>query len=344
MHLCHPPSHPIPRRPGRTFTVFVLCAAAAFAAADPPSPEPTGEWVRQVEFANELVDRGELDGAERIYKTALTQAHLAGDDLRAAVVFQNLGRLLDRKGQTLEAEKAYLRAIGALTRSDTKDDKLFVRAYAGLAVVYLQSGQLAKAENLIRRGLADHPAAAAADRASLAGSLGVVLARKGRFEEAEQVFRQTAEECAGHPSEEVREAGAVAVANLAALQMLGGRADEAAELYRKALATMDELRNAYPTTLAATLSDYAGALRAKGDRDGAERLYRRAIETAETRLGPAHPVLGGLLEKLSELLRESGKKSEARTLANAARRIGEEAARANLTGHSVAVEALKAGK
>ena len=59
---------------------------------------------------------------------ALDHAHTAGDDLGVGVVLQNLGRLLDRKGQLLQAERTYLRAVNSLTRAGVVDERLIVRA------------------------------------------------------------------------------------------------------------------------------------------------------------------------------------------------------------------------
>lgn len=65
--------------------------------------EPVDQWVRQIQSGNILVEAGELDQAEVIYNQSWIQAETAGDDLRVAVVLQNLGKLLYRRGHTLEA-------------------------------------------------------------------------------------------------------------------------------------------------------------------------------------------------------------------------------------------------
>ena len=70
--------------------------------------ERIGEWVRQIEVANALIDRGDLNEAQTVYTKALDDAQSAGDQVRVRVVQQNVGRLLHRKGHVREAEKAYL--------------------------------------------------------------------------------------------------------------------------------------------------------------------------------------------------------------------------------------------
>jgi tetratricopeptide (TPR) repeat protein len=142
----------------------VLSVVFGFRAS---AAEVSGNWARQVEPANALVEDGKLQQADDAYMAALNEARRAGDDLRAAVVLCNLGRLRDRQGQALQAEKAFLEAIGAWRRAGVNDDRLLVRMYVGLSSVYLETRQYPKAEALIRRALADHPEGAAVDRASL---------------------------------------------------------------------------------------------------------------------------------------------------------------------------------
>lgn len=317
----------------------LLCGTAS--APEPQTPR-TGlaalvdkEWARQIESANALVEAGQLDRAEATYVSALTQAESAGDDLRIALALRNLGWLLDRRGELLQAEKLYLRAIQALARSQVREDKMEVRISLGLTTIYIQTGQHSKGEQLIRRLLTDYPGADDSDKVSLMGNLGVVLASKRHYEEAEQAFRETAEVCAGASSIELQEVGAIAKANMAGVQMRRGRKAEAVVSFREAIAVMEALPKPSPAPFAATLGDYAGLLRDNGDLNAAEAFYRKSIAVAETRLGPSHPVLGGLLEEYAGLLRGTGRRSEARKLAKTARRIQDESARENLTRHTI---------
>ncbi len=313
----------------------VILLGALFAS------EPADDGVHQVELANALVDRGDLDQAEAAYTRALDQAQVAGDSVRAAgVVLHNIGRLLDRRGRQLEAERAYLRAVQAFSGAGVTDERLVVRAYAGLSAVYIQTGQYSKAEGLIRRVLTDHAAGDDSDRTSLMGSLGVVLTHKNRSAEAEQVLRSTVQQCVGRSSVEMQEVCAIALANLAGLQMRRARTAEAIDSYRQAVAMMEAVPTPSPATLCMTLGDYAMAVRGAGDHQTAEQLYRRAITLAKTRLGPGHVILAELLQRYGELARDAGRKSEARKLIQAARRIESEWSRENVTGHTVEIDTL----
>ena len=305
--------------------------------------EPVNEWVQQIQIGHDLVNAGDIEGAEVVYKNALESAASAGDHVGAAIVWTNLGNLADRKGQVREAEKAYLRAINAFHLADVTDDRLLVRAHLGLIRVYILARRYSTAETLIRRLLADHPAAAEPDKASLVSSLAVILAHKGQFDQAEQMLRAAAVLCASTTGVDSQEVGAVTLASLAGVQMRLGRTTDAIGSYQRSLAMMETLPRLEPVFLAGTLTDYAQAARANGDSTTAENLYRRAIDVAQTRLGQSHPVLGTVLQKYAELVRDSGRKSEARKFFATARRIQEKWERENLIGLTVEVDSLLRG-
>lgn len=313
---------------------------AALLAPGAGALEPLDDWLRQIASANHLVDRGDFAQAQALYSGALAEAQMAGDDLRAGLVLQNLGRLLDRKGELREAEKAFRRAVSALKRVPDADPRLLVRTYVGLTAVYIQAGEYTKGEALIRSVAASNLTAAEADRASLMGSLGVILAHKSRFAEAEQVLRETARLCEGSPDAEMQEVGAIAVANLAGVRMHLGRLGEAIESYRQAIAIMEGIPAASPVTLTVTLADSAKALHRGGDHRTAEAQYRRAIALAEARLGGGHVVLADVLRQYAGFVREAGRRSEARQIAETAQRIQDHWRRDNLIGYTVEYDRL----
>jgi tetratricopeptide (TPR) repeat protein len=172
------------------------------------------------------------------------------------------------------------------------------------------------------------------------GSLGVILAHRNRTAEAEQILRATIQICMSDSAAELREVGAVAQANLARLQMLAGRVAEASKLYKQALTQMGMVPAPSPATLTTTLAGYATALFTLGDHETAAILYRQAIAVAQMHLGQDHVILAELYEQYSRLVRSAGRKSEARNLAEAARRIQNAWRRDNMTGHTVEYESL----
>jgi tetratricopeptide (TPR) repeat protein len=306
--------------------------------------ESLDRWVQDVHSANTLLKAGDLDRATAIYERTLDSARRAKDDLRIAVALQNLGSVFDRMGRTRDAERAYLQALASLSRTGKPEDQLTMRAYVGLVAVHIETEKYSKAEALIRRVLNEHPNGAAVDKAGLMGSLGVALAHRGSFIEAEQVLRSTAEACAANPDADMQEIGAIAIANLAGIQMRLGGASEGLASYRRALAIIESLPNPSPATLVVTLADYARAIRRSGEPSAAEALYVRAVDIASSRLGRKHTAYGRLLLDYAELLRDQGRKGESRKLVNTARRIQNDAARENMTGYTVEVQALRANR
>ena len=313
---------------------LALVAVCSFAR------ERWDDWARQIRYGNTLVENGRFAEAEGVYATALKYAENAGDDLRAGVVLQNLGRLLDREGYVLRAEDMYLRAVRVLKRSAAGNDTLLVRAYRGLTALYIETGRNSRAEATIRRVLAEHRDASDADKAGLLGDLGLILARRRRFEEAEQILRKTAEASVSVSNVDIKEIGATAIVNIAGVQMHRGQTTEALASYRRALGIIESLPSPSPATFAITAANYADALYQTGDRSTAENLYRKAISVSEARLGPTHHVFGEVLFRYSEMLRQEGRKSEGRRLAKTARRILDESKRENLTGHTIDIQAL----
>jgi tetratricopeptide (TPR) repeat protein len=199
---------------GMKASIPLLLIAGALQAANTHGSEPPDDWFRQVETANRLVEAGDLDRAAAVYTAALERARAAGDGLGAGVVLQNLGRLLGRQGRFREAEVPTCEE-SVNSKLPAQPMRLLVRATAGLSAVYLQTEQYSKAETLITGVLNSHPAGADSDEAALMSNLGVILAHKQQFGEAERLLRWTAEVCAGVPDPEMQEVGAVAVANRA---------------------------------------------------------------------------------------------------------------------------------
>lgn len=299
-------------------------------------------WSKRVRRANELADSGRFGEARKLYQEALEEAQRSGDDLRAGVVLYNLGRLQERNGQLREAERAFLSSVAALKRTGSAEEGLLARSFVGLSAVYIRTGQYARAEAVIREALEGGWQVLEADRASLEGNLGVILASRGRFTEAAQVLRNTVQRCEDHPDADVREVGAIAAASLAGLQMRQGRWEEALGWYSRAIEAFESVPSPAPATLAAALADCANALRQRGDTRGSEEMYLRAVALAEERLGPGHEARAYVYMQFAEFLRQRGERRRARAMMEAAERIHSEWRQSNLAGHIVDFETLSA--
>ncbi len=301
-------------------------------------------WSERVRLANELADSGRFGEARKLYQDTLEEARRSAEDLRAGVVLYNLGRLQERNGQLRDAERAFLSSVAALRRTGGAEERLLVRSCAGLSAVYIRAGQYARAEAVIREALIGGRPVLEADRASLEGSLGVILASRGRFAEAAQVLRKTVQRCENDADPEVREVGAIAAASLAGIQMRAGRWEEALDWYSRAVAAFESVPSPAPAMLAATLADCANALRQTGDNRTAEAMYLRAVALAEERLGPGNEGRAYVCMRFSEFLRQRGERRRARAMRESAERISNEWRQSNLAGHIVDFETLSAGR
>lgn len=331
--------------PGRTLAgaaarvlFFFLAAGVGPPAAAPEDAASASlrkpDWAVRMEHANQLLEMGRWSEAEGIYASLAREARQAGDPALAGVAHYNLGRLLERLGEPRAAEKQFRTALHEFERAPDLDRRLVARAASGLAAAWLETNQLARAEALVRRIL-DHVPAEPQDRISLQGALAVVLARRGRFAEAESILREALAAGQAESAPGAAEAAAVAAANLAALELRAGRIAGSIQTGRRALELFESLPEPpLASVYAAALANFADALARAGDGPGAGQYYRKAAAVARERLGPKHAVLAHVLHRWAGFLRAAGQKAEARTLTQAARRIEAEWRRSNLAGYT----------
>ena len=157
-----------------------------------------------------------------------------------------------------------------------------------------------------------HPGAVE-DVAAAAHLAARYLGARGRYQEAEQLFRQVLaarERVLGDAH-----ADTLATRNEVAW-MLGqqGRYKEAEELYRQVLAARERvLGDAHPNTLT-TRSAVAWMLGERGQYQEAEQLYRQVLEVSERVLGDAHPNTVTTRSAVAWILGERGHYQEAEQL------------------------------
>jgi tetratricopeptide (TPR) repeat protein len=155
--------------------------------------------------------------------------------------------------------------------------------------------------------------AAAKELASAAHITARYLGARGRFQEAEALFRQVLavrERVLGDADPDT-----LSTRNEVAW-MLGrqGRFEEAEELYRQALAGRERvLGDADPDTLS-TRSAVAWMLGERGRFEEAEELYRQVLEVSDRVLGDAHPNTLSTRSAVAWMLAERGRFEEAEEL------------------------------
>ena len=103
--------------------------------------------------------------------------------------------------------------------------------------------------------------------------------------------------------------------NLASLLQDQGQLEEAAPLYRRALAACERTLGAeHPHTLT-SVNNLASLLKAQGQLEEAAPLFRRALAARERTLGAEHPDTLVSMYNLASLLRKTGDLAQAETLA-----------------------------
>jgi tetratricopeptide (TPR) repeat protein len=166
---------------------------------------------------------------------------------------------------------------------------------------------------LIAADLVEHYQFVFSAAAPLFNKMGLYLYKRGRYEEAEPLWKwalRIDEEQLGmeHIS------AAVNLNNLAILYYTQGRYEETESLLKRALGIYEEqLGGKHPET-ANNLNSLAALYYTQGRYEEAEPLYARALGIYEKQLGAKHPDTALILNNLAELYRVQGKYEEAELL------------------------------
>jgi len=153
--------------------------------------------------------------------------------------------------------------------------------------------------------------------------LASVAQDQGRYEEAEELFRQALEideKTIGrdHPDYSTR------LNNLAVAVRAQGRYEEAEELYRQALKIDEETIGRDHPDYSTRLNNLAVAVRAQGRYEEAEKLYRQALIIDEKTIGNDHPGYARHINNLALVVKLLGRHKEAEELYRQALEIDKE--------------------
>ena len=165
----------------------------------------------------------------------------------------------------------------------------------------------------LARARAQEGRAAAVLQASCLARLAELCQQEGRGNEARELLRESlllrcAELGEDHPDTRAAHAA------LAALDLAGGRLDDACQRYELlAQRGLSTLGSEHPETLAAR-SGLASVLGRKGERERALALHEQVVATCERLWGDAHPATLDSLEQLAATLDSQHEKDRARVL------------------------------
>ena len=220
------------------------------------------------------MDEGRAGEAQQLFKRALAIVEKAkGDnDLEVAKALNNLALVYGD-----EAEGLYKRALAIKERALGASHPIVASTLINLAALYYSQGRYGEAEGLYQRALAiteqtlgaGHP-----DSADILIGLGYVHQALGHYAEAEQFLKRGLDIN--------QQTGARDTLVASAFIALGksyqgqGRSGDAVTSYNRALTSLEKMKDAYPTLVAAILDDLAMVHSATGDATGALAFSRRA--------------------------------------------------------------------
>src|SRR5262245_21803932 len=200
-------------------------------------------------------------------------------------------------------------------------------AIIGLANLYRDKSEYAKAEPLYRQGLdisekalgPDHP-----DLARAINNLATFYWHKGDYASAESLLQRALgvwERSLGldHPS------AALTFNNLAITYFRKGQYEKAGQFFQRALDIWEKALGPEHTNVLRTLNNLAALYHERGEYAKAEPLYRRVVDIREKTLRPDHPEIAGTLNNLATLYREMGDYAKAESLHQRALTIMERA-------------------
>jgi tetratricopeptide (TPR) repeat protein len=226
-------------------------------------------------------EMGQRSDAEALYQRVLDlrMKDPAASVADLAAAYRNLGTL-KREEEDYDAALKYYRAgEEALSKSDGDLDAKAELA-ADMEELYRQQGQFANAEDSLRRSIKEYEAEhgeTSRPVQSAWNDLALLYEQQNLLPKAESAYRKSlalAQSIFGADS-----AGTVlANKNLARILMQQNHAQEAADLYKTSIAILEHSDKVDTRRLAATLRDYAVALRATNNPAAADAADAKAAQ------------------------------------------------------------------
>ena len=244
----------------------------------------------------------------------------------AARLLHRTGNYLYERGQFMEAEPLYRRAVSIREKALGPRHPDVARSLSDLALLYLGRGEYEQAEPLYQQALAIQEQALGPGHPDVAGilnDLAMLYYFQGKYEQAEP-FHQRARiifECALGPT---HHNVATSLNNLGKLYLAQGRYEQARTLMQRALAMREQVQGLDHPDVANSLHHLGDLAAAEGKYNEAEELYRRALTMREQSLGPNHPNVAETLHEWARLCHAQGRDEEAELLFRRALTIREQ--------------------
>jgi tetratricopeptide (TPR) repeat protein len=267
--------------------------------------------------AMDAADGGRIAEAERLARRALALAEAPAasrnrdDPLSRSL--RALGTMHRARGQYLDAERAFTRALGHATRAFGAESLEVAELQNDLGMTFKYVGRFADAEaayDRARQILDELPDVDQEDVAALFHNLGGLAHARGDFATAEPLARRAVEirmQAFGP-----RDPATLLDRSAHAAILFGlGRIDEAETSIRGLLGDLEAALGADHPEVAVALNNLAAILQSRGGWVEAESLYRRVIAVKEARFGVGSPALAVPLNNLGTALLAQGRADEA---------------------------------
>ena len=303
----------------------------------------TDEWFLRMQEGSAAEDAGDYAKALASYRSATELAeHFDQADRRRAVAWNFVSVMCDALGQFADAEAGYRRALKAAAASTGKLSPDYALVLGNLGTMYVEIGQRATGEKLLREALAIFSAADPPNEVQIAiarNGLAEAISVSGKYKEADRLLSMALPVLEQNPK--TWGETAIATNNLGVARFFQGKNDDARRLLLHALAIVEERMGSDHPMLIRTLNNLASLATRTGHREEAGERLRRGLDIAERRLGPAHPVYAALLANYAEFLRLGGEKSQAKALAARSSEILKDSNRRNGIGAVIDIQSLR---
>ncbi len=318
-----------------TAAIAILTSVAGFPQTD--------DWRQRMSEGAAAQNAGDYARAVASYRAATEIAERFDRlDSRRMVAWNAVATIYDALGQFAEAEAAYRRALKWAAESTGKAGPEYALVLGNLGSWYVETGQRATGEKLLREALAIYSAADPPNKLRIAvaqNGLAEVLCVARKYKEADPLLISAIAVLEKDP----RAWGETALAknNLGVVRFLEGNMEEAQRLFLQALAMVEQRWGTDHPILVRILSNLASLEYRTGRHEEAGQRLRRALDIAERRLGPEHPSYAALLANYAAFLRREGDKSRAKVLQAQSTQILKDNSRRNGLGAVVDVNSLR---
>ena len=232
-----------------------------------------------------------------------------------ARIHRTLGLTYQRLGLLDKAEKHWRAAFEIVERDEATDNDVFLTGNS-LSTLYLERGEIAKAETLLRELIERHEASGDAPIDSLLqlkSNLCGAMLRSARFEEAVPLLVENLEGKQAHFGDE-HASTLTTMNNLAGAYLEMNRLDDAIEMYRSVEAGRRAMFGDEDLRTLSVINNLSWALVGAGQAEEAVRRARDAAAIIEERIDHDHPLRATLLATQANALRQLDRLQEASDL------------------------------